>query len=641
MTLTTLGVVAACLLVAGDEIALHPSRGERLHSAWQMSAAELNRPSARTDETLKRYDVSTLYRRNSASAIETLEKTARAEPEPELIYALAELSWIEGRRAETRRKGGAAALAHYTDTVAYAFDFLFDPALSHGRSPTDPRFRIACDLYNAALDRLIRAAKVKDRLEPGNSIRLTIHGSDTEMRLDLWGESPWKSKDIDELILASDYEVTGLDSRSQVRYGLGVPLIAVRRTTGKTEGIDRFYPPEMAFPLTAILRPDRPLRDASNANVEAIRQCTIDLVDPVQKRTVGTGPDAIPIEADITTPVAYMWSRTDLDSYRWAGLLRPGKAHERAGLMLVRPYEPGKIPVVMVHGLLSSPLAWIPMLNELMRDPTVQDRYQFFLYLYPTGMPLPIAAAGLRDALSEARTQFVEPDKADPAFDQMVLLGHSMGGLLSHAMAVKSESRFWQINSDVPFEEINGPENLLSEIRHYTFFDWFTSVKRVVFLATPHRGSEYSRKLVGRLGANLIAEPDQYTRLLTQLVKQNPDRFPARFRRLPTSIETLDPDSPILEALLKMPSNPETRFHSIIGSLKPDGIASTTDGVVPYRSAHIEGVSERIVRSDHAVQKDPEAIREVKRILHEHAREFTPSEVRPDPALSSNRSESP
>src|SRR5947209_12792357 len=101
-----------------------------------------------------------------------------------------------------------------------------------------------------------------------------------------------------------------------------------------------------------------------------------------------------------------MWSRTDLSRYRWTGLLRPGEAAERAGLMLLRPYEPDKIPVVMVHGLASSPLAWIPMLNELLREPEIQSRYQFLLYVYPTGVPLPIAASMLRDALLDAQRTF-------------------------------------------------------------------------------------------------------------------------------------------------------------------------------------------------------------------------------------------
>jgi hypothetical protein len=53
-----------------------------------------------------------------------------------------------------------------------------------------------------------------------------------------------------------------------------------------------------------------------------------------------------------------------------------------------------KIPVVMVHGLISTPLAWIPMLNE--RGVPRSGYAQFMLYMYPTGVPILIAAAGLR-----------------------------------------------------------------------------------------------------------------------------------------------------------------------------------------------------------------------------------------------------
>src|SRR5438874_7702066 len=122
----------------------------------------------------------------------------------------------------------------------------------------------------------------------------------------------------------------------------------------------------MAFPLTAVLEPGARPRDPG-----AARGCTLWLVDPVSVHTVGTGPSALAVEADLTTPLAYMWSRTDLDRYRWKGLFRPGAAMHRANLMLLRPYEPGKIPVVMVHGLISSPLAWVAMINDLLRDPVI------------------------------------------------------------------------------------------------------------------------------------------------------------------------------------------------------------------------------------------------------------------------------
>ena len=173
----------------------------------------------------------------------------------------------------------------------------------------------------------------------------------------------------------------------------------------------------MAFPLTAFLVPNSRLRDP-NVDVEKARVCTLLLFDPVQVQTYGrrirpTGNWPL-ARIDLTTPLAYMWSHTDLDRYRWSGLMRPEKNLERANLLLIRPYEPGKIPVVMVHGLISSPLAWIPMLNELLRDPEIRKRYQFFLYMYPTGVPIPIAAASLRDSSLAGRRQDVRPERAGP-----------------------------------------------------------------------------------------------------------------------------------------------------------------------------------------------------------------------------------
>ena len=311
----------------------------------------------------------------------------------------------------------------------------------------------------------------------------------------------------------------------------------------------------MAFPLTAFLVPNSRLSDP-NVDIKEARECTLKLYDPVRNQIVGEDADKIALEIDLTTPLAYMWSRTDLDRYRWTGLLRPEHALERANLLLIRPYEPGKIPVVMVHGLISTPLAWIPMLNELLRNPKIQEHYQFLLYMYPTGVPIPIAAASLRESLLQAK-QLYNPDGRDPAFDQMVLLGHSMGGILSRMMAVSSGDKLWRLYSDRPFDDILGPRPVLDELRRYFFFEPLPFVSRVVFLATPHRGSDYSRGVVGRVSSNLISEPDSIHKLLYQLVKDNPDAFDSRrFRRFPTSIETLDTDSPILAALLSMQPPP-------------------------------------------------------------------------------------
>ncbi len=206
-------------------------------------------------------------------------------------------------------------------------------------------------------------------------------------------------------------------------------------------------------------------------------------------------------------------------------------------------------------------------------------------------------------------------------------------------MAVNSGNRFWEINSDRSFQSIVGPPEVLSELKHYTFFEALPFVERVVFLATPHRGSDLARRPIGRIGSSLIAEPDKYSQLLARLAKDNRDDLdPRMFRRLPTSIETLEPDSAVLLALLRMEPRPGVRFQSIIGANRPGPLATTTDGIVSYRSSHLDGVaSELVVRSGHGVQQDPEAILEVQRILLDHvaaAPSATPAPATPSPTLA-------
>ena len=377
----------------------------------------------------------------------------------------------------------------------------------------------------------------------------------------------------------------------------------------------------MAFPLTAFLVPNSRLSDP-NVDIKEARECTLELFDPVKTQSVGEArqqdrPRDRSDHAAGLHVVAHRPRSLSLD----AACSAPNRP--RAGQPAVDPpLRAGQDPGGDGPRPDLQPAGLDPDAQRAAPRPGDPGNYQFMLYMYPTGVPIPIAAASLRDSLLQAK-QMYDPDGRDPAFEQMVLLGHSMGGLLSHMMAVSSGDQLWQLYSDRPFDEILGPRPVLDELRRYLFFEPLPFVSRVVFLATPHRGSDLSRGVVGRVGTNLISDPDSIHKLLYQLVKDNPDAFDSRrFRRLPTSIETLEPDSPILTALLAMQPPPPpaaVKFHSIIGSLRPTGSTRRPTAWFPTAVPHIEGVvDERVVRSDHGVQKDPEAIREVRDILLEH-----------------------
>ena len=299
-----------------------------------------------------------------------------------------------------------------------------------------------------------------------------------------------------------------------------------------------------------------------------------------------------------------------------AGLFR----YEPTGLSLLRPYERGKIPVVFVHGLWSNPWSWSRMIESLEADAALRDRYQFWTFGYSTGDPIPYSAWLLRRDLEEVRRKF-DPDGSDRAFDRMVVVGHSMGGLLTKMMVQESGTRLWQLISDRPVDELAGDPDDRDLFRRALIFKPLLEVRRVVFIATPHRGSRVDQGRLEHLGSRLVRLPDPLRASYGRLMARNgPDFFKERFRKgLPTSVDELEWQSPILMGLDELGLAPTIKAHSIIADLRDPPRAGGSDGLVPYKSAHLDGVaSELLVSSGHLCQDKPAVIREVRRIFMEH-----------------------
>ena len=294
--------------------------------------------------------------------------------------------------------------------------------------------------------------------------------------------------------------------------------------------------------------------------------------------------------------------------------------YEPTGLSLLKPYQRGRIPVVFVHGLWVTPLSWSRMIDSLDADPALRNRYQLWTFGYSTGDPIPYSAALLRGDLVEVRRKF-DPDGTDAAFDRMVLVGHSMGGLLTKMMVQDSGTRLWRLISNRPADELLGEPEDRDLFRSALIFKPCPEVRRVVFIATPHRGSRVDRGGFERLASRLIRLPDPLRASHARLMARNtPDFFANRFRKgLPTSIDELEWQSSILMCLNELGLATAIKAHSIIADLRDPPVAGGSDGLVPYESAHLDGTeSELLVSSGHLCQDHPAVIREVRRILTEH-----------------------
>jgi pimeloyl-ACP methyl ester carboxylesterase len=295
--------------------------------------------------------------------------------------------------------------------------------------------------------------------------------------------------------------------------------------------------------------------------------------------------------------------------------------HEPDGLGMRRPYQPGKIPVVLIHGLWGFPHHWDGIIRELESDPIIRARYQFWTFSYASGDSVPFSAHLLRQSLRRARRLY-DPDGTDAAFDRMVLVGHSLGGILAKMMAQDSTSRIWQTVSNRAIEQLVGPPEDRELIHQAYCYEPVPEVKRLIFIATPHRGSPLVRGVVRSIGKQFCDRASTFRQARAALLAQNETDFflPGFRRECPTSVSELAREHPLLAALCELGIDKSVLSHSIIADLRDPPAPGASDGIVPYSSSHLESAgSEKLFHAYHVCLDNPALNQEVRRILLEHA----------------------
>jgi pimeloyl-ACP methyl ester carboxylesterase len=334
------------------------------------------------------------------------------------------------------------------------------------------------------------------------------------------------------------------------------------------------------------------------------------LYDPAKRNSALVAGTERPLAADFTAPFGYYPNPGDLGIL---GMLSPESHLEKEGFFLVQPYDRNKIPIVFVHGLMSVPQMWIPVMAAIESDPALRGKFQFWVFAYPTGNPIAYSALQLRQALESVY-------KVYPGTRDMVIINHSLGGDLTHLQVINS--------GDVLVKGIfkeNAPKIMAlppsSLVKQALVFKTNPRIKRVVFVAAPHRGAPLAVNFIGRIGAALIHIPGRLiSRIGTTTIEEAAAAGGLGKNFVPNSINALEPRNPLLISMNEVPIR--APFHSIIGVTgSPKApLEKTSDTVVPYWSSHLDAaLSEKIVPYPHtAMFVKPEATDEIKRILHLH-----------------------
>ena len=631
LVLGAVAVISAGGCASSRPITLRSVPKSPLIDRFKLTARSGPEYSQRTMQFLRVYDLTEDLQGDPRVLLEKVQAIIDREPMPEKAYAAAELSFLAARKAEPKEP--KLALDLYGASVLSAYQYLFDPRFESARNPYDPQYRGACDLYNGALENALRLVSKDKGLVPGQTYTISTAAGSWDITCELRG-GRWRNEDFQRFEFVSDYEMNGLKNHYRA-YGLGIPLIAVRRSYQDEPSAAKYYPEGLSFPVTAFLRP---LPEAGQVppGTEVHRRGVLELYDPLSVTHLAIGDQRVSLESDLTTPVAWFLSNPALENVATLGLLRPDKllkigadkSESAFGMYMVQPYEPGKIPVLFVHGLWSSPMTWMEMFNDLRSSPQIRDRYQFWFYLYPTGQPFWISAAQLRRDLTEAR-YVLDPERREPALDQMVLIGHSMGGLVSRLQTIDSGNDYWSIVSDEPFHLVKAEPEVRQRLAKAFFFQPNPSIRRVVTIGTPHRGSSFSNQPTRWMADKLISLPRTVVQSQEKLFRQNKGFFrDASVLKINNSIDSLSPRSPFFPVMLASHHPPWVKYHNIIGQVSEQGwlgsVAAGSDGVVSCESAHLDGVeSELVVTADHtSVHSHPLAVLEVRRILLEHLAEL-------------------
>ena len=552
------------------------------------------------------------YTDNPEKTLKLLSKELIDTKDRNLLYALTELTYLHAKESDDEDK----AAYYYLSACIYSYSYLFKAHyFTSPPSPFEPEYLFACRFYNYSATEIFKYMQNKKLLTTGN-FKLPFLNGEVKFTMPV-NNLPRKLDFFKSFKVCYDYTPYGFQSISR-QSGLGVPLVGVSKLEVKKHNPDEILDAsKVACPATLFIK----------FKIQSIRNYSaqMEYFDPMKTDYIKIGTHNVPLEVDLSTYLG--WILRGGASYNPITVMIDSAAINKVkGLSMLSPYDPQKIPVLFVHGVLSQPRTWVQAINTLLRDPEIRTHYQFWLFAYPTSNPVLISSYELRKNLLKAKKQF-DPKNDNLYFKHMIIIAHSMGGLVSKELVTDPGDAFLKtFTNGKPLDSFDMTPEEKEFVKSVLLFKPLPFIDSVVFINTPHRGSYMTRWWVANLAAKLVYLPKEVAHNVYDVQKKIMTKAGLLKKgekvKLTTGVDNLDPANTFIKVSSKLPIAKGVKYYSIIGNQDKAGVPGGTDGIVDYSSSHLDGAqSEIIVKSGHSAQQNPMAIREIKRILLKHLHE--------------------
>lgn len=532
-------------------------------------------------------------REDTATLARDLEVWAGSDPEK--LVTASELVLGLGRKPFQSRKGYALMAARL------AWKAL--EGSQAGKNAAQKSQALAA--YNAALAVFI--AKASSEIARGGTLSVPTPDGAVPVVVKYPPSGIMRAGYFDDLLVAERIKIRGFRQRAIVS-GAGVAMVGVRRPKpGREKEMDDHPQKGITMAVSAVVKFPH----------EKNRGPVLEILNPVRTEAVALAGRELPVAADFTAPLALSFGGVNDLLLGIRNLLNVSLGINDAGVYLAEPFDPQRIPVLLIHGLSSTPLVWRNIVSAAQADAKIRRNYQFWYAYYPTGAPVIFSAALIREDTERVRRQH-DPRRTSVAGRKIDLVGYSMGGNVARILATDIGDRLWNQIAAVPFDRVRLDPNDREAVREGIFWKPLPGVKTVIFIATPHRGArladasfaQWANRLV-RLPGDLLGLQSRFFSALGDELQGNAS-IPSRI----TGIDTLSPESPLFKAWEGLPLANGAKFYSIIGDRGRGDTPESSDGIVGYWSSHLEGAqSELIVPTGHDAQAYPGTEQEIIRIL--------------------------